>query len=126
MHITGSVVLPRLSVDRSLLVFDEPRRIALGRRLHGQGAVRRLPVVMVDPRRHLPRRTSSNVSRHAWCTESRLKLPKKASANPFDCGLRRGVWQGMSPRARPNGRHRCDVYSGPGGASAARGRNGRG
>ena len=48
------LVLPRLIVDRSCLVFDEPRRIELDRRLHPQGAVRRLLVVMVDPRRHLP------------------------------------------------------------------------
>jgi hypothetical protein len=46
-------VLPRLIVDRSCLVFDSPRRIELDRRLHVQGAVRRLPVVMIDPCQHL-------------------------------------------------------------------------
>ena len=48
-------VLPHLMLDRSSLVSDSPLRIALGWRLHPQGAVRGLVIVVFDPPQELTR-----------------------------------------------------------------------
>jgi hypothetical protein len=48
-------VLPHLNLNRSSLGSDSPLRIALGSRLHPQGAVRGLVMVVFDPPQELPR-----------------------------------------------------------------------
>ncbi len=93
-------VLPRLIVDRSCLVFDSPRCIALDRRLHGQGAVRRLPVVMVDPRRHLsPDRVH--------CVETRLVhiIPCEAAEEGLGSSIRLRTPPGRVTGDEPHGSH---------------------
>jgi len=48
-------VLPHLILDRSSLVSYQPLRIALGWRLHPQGTVRGLVIVVFDPPQELTR-----------------------------------------------------------------------